>query len=139
MVWQSQAPHAGFSDGAPWLPVKDPQAARNVAALEADEDSVLHHYRTVLAWRKSQAAMLRGRTEFIDLPEPLLAFHRATTAETMTCVYNLSAKDQSVTVKGAAQPSGPSHAVLDGDILRLPPNGWAYLISQGTPPTVSRT
>lgn len=88
MVWDGSA-HAGFSTGKPWLPVKPPQAARNVAALEADPTSVLHHYRTVLAFRKASPALREGRTEFLDTPAPVLAFTRKAAGETLTCLFNL--------------------------------------------------
>src|SRR5690606_38176588 len=41
MVWDG-IPQGGFTTGRPWLPIKPPQLARNVAAQEATADSVLH-------------------------------------------------------------------------------------------------
>lgn len=131
MVWFAQAPHAGFSDATPWLPVKDPQAARNMDTQENDAESVLHHYRAVLAWRKDQSALLSGRTAFIDLPEPVLAFHRTAADQTLTCLFNLSASPKTLQVSGAAQVTGPGLADLDGQTLTLPANGWAYLAPTG--------
>jgi alpha-glucosidase len=128
MAWDAAAPNAGFSDGTPWLPVKPPQAARNVAAQEDDPDSVLNHYRAVLAFRRSRAELLAGRTRFLDAGEPVLAFHRGLEKTALTCVYNLSPGEVTLTAPGAAALAGPcQRARLDGETLALGPNGYAFL------------
>jgi alpha-glucosidase len=66
----------GFTDGTPWLPVKPPQRARNVAAQEGVPGSVLESYREMLAFRRLEWALRHGRSRFLDLPEPVLAFQR---------------------------------------------------------------
>ncbi|MFN3145699.1 MAG: DUF3459 domain-containing protein [Paracoccaceae bacterium] len=128
MTWESHRPNAGFSDGTPWLPVKPPQAARNVAAQEGDAGSVLQHYRRVLAFRKSREELVRGRTAFLDLPEPLLAFHRDTGGSRLTCVFNLSPEGRTLAVPAGLEAVGPGQAAtLDGTALTLGPNGYAWL------------
>lgn len=88
MVWDG-GPNGGFSTGKSWLPVKPPQAARNVEALEADPASVLHHYRAMLAFRRGAQALRVGRTRFIDAPAPVLAFERMGEGQRITCYFNL--------------------------------------------------
>ncbi|MEH6834863.1 MULTISPECIES: alpha-amylase family glycosyl hydrolase [Falsihalocynthiibacter] len=127
MVWNAESEHGGFSSAKPWLPVKTPQQSRAVDAQERSNDSVLHAYRETIAFRKASEAMLRGTTQFIDLPEPLLAFHRVGTSQTLTCVFNLSAEPQTLAVDPAARLVGPHNALLETDILNLGPNGFAYL------------
>ena len=56
MPW-ADGDHAGFSDVKPWLPVKGSHQKRNVAALEADPDSLLN--RAELA--RTLARRLRDR------------------------------------------------------------------------------
>lgn len=51
MQW-SDAPQAGFSTAASWLPVNPNYRSLNVAAQEKDPDSVLHFYRKLAALRK---------------------------------------------------------------------------------------
>jgi len=132
MAWDPDAPHAGFSDGAPWLPVRPPQAARAVAAREAEPGSILQHYRAVLAFRKSQAALMAGRTAFLDLPDPILAFRRGTGAAALTCVFNLGPEPATFRVAGAQDIVGPTAgAELVDDRLALGPNGYAYLSAAG--------
>ena len=133
MVWDAVEPHAGFSHATPWLPVKAPQAANAVAAQEMRNDSVLHAYRETLAFRKSQPVLVSGKTQFIDLPEPILAFHRTLDDARMTCVFNLSPDthhvalsdlglDENATIVG---PDGGA-TLADGQV-EFGPNGFVYL------------
>jgi alpha-glucosidase len=85
MVW-NDATNSGFTTGTPWLPVKEPQAARH-AAGQVGPDSVLSHYRRMIALRKKRASLRTGRTEFLDLDSRVLAFRRG---EEILCLFNLS-------------------------------------------------
>ncbi|MGR3490625.1 MAG: alpha-amylase family glycosyl hydrolase [Shimia sp.] len=127
MVWEADAPHGGFTEGQPWLPVKAPQLARAVDRQDAKNDGVLAHYRSAIAYRQGSETLKRGGTRFIALPEPLLAFHRGQGAHQLTCVFNLSPDALDLRVVGEARQEGPAHASLDGETLRLPPNGYVYL------------
>ncbi|ROU01035.1 alpha-amylase family glycosyl hydrolase [Histidinibacterium lentulum] len=131
MVWEAHAPSAGFSAGTPWLPVKAPQADRAVDRQAAQNDSVLAAYKAAIAYRKHSAALTRGTTDFLDLPEPFLAFRRADGHGALTCVFNLSPEHHSLALGGPARLDGPHHASLDAGTLSLPPNGYAYLAHEG--------
>ncbi|HOU92720.1 MAG TPA: DUF3459 domain-containing protein, partial [Polyangiaceae bacterium] len=62
-------PHAGFSAGAPWLPVNENYRQINAADQEEDPGSVLQHYRRLIALRKREPALVYG--DFRPLsPEP---------------------------------------------------------------------
>src|SRR5690606_13490452 len=74
MVWDGSA-QGGFTTGKPWLPVKPPQLARNVAGQEGQQGAVLEHYRTMLAYRRGSEALKAGRTRVLDTPAPAPAFH----------------------------------------------------------------
>ena len=126
MVWEADAPHAGFTTGTPWLPVKPPQAARALDLMEADPNSVLHHYRKTLAFYRDTPALLGTGTEWLDLPEPILAFRRGD-AEPLTCLFNLSPAPASVAVAGEAALIGPSIARLERGDAILPGYGYAWL------------
>ena len=127
MVWDG-TPNGGFTTGKPWLPVKAPQLARNVAAQEGVAGSVLEFYRAMIAFRKATPALVQGPTTFLDLPEPLLGFRRGEGAGAVTCVFNLSTHAASLPATGAL--AGPSHgaAIHDGK-LTLSPCGFAFLTS----------
>ncbi|MFU8823437.1 alpha-amylase family glycosyl hydrolase [Yoonia sp.] len=123
MVWEKDAINAGFSTGTPWLPVKPPQAANAVDQQGAG--SIMEFYKTVIAFRKASLALSTGKTEFINLPEPLLAFHRTADDTRLTCVFNLSPDILTVAADGTL--TGPHHATLHGGTLTLPGNGFAYI------------
>jgi alpha-glucosidase len=128
MVWDDTA-QAGFTTGRPWLPIKPPQAARHVAGQAGVTGSVLEFYRHMLAFRRATPALRAGRTQFLNLPDPILAFTRG---EGLACVFNLSDQPQSLTAKGQ-MAAGPAYAaVLSGNRLTLGPNGFCWLSnSQG--------
>ena len=125
MVWDAQAPHGGFTDGTPWLPVKAPQCARAVSSQ--GEGSVLEFYRKVLAYRRGSEVLRRGRTQFVDLGEPVLAFHRVKGDRAVTCLFNLSVDAVELRVSGA-RSVGLSHAAdVTGGGVTLGGNGFVYL------------
>jgi oligo-1,6-glucosidase len=59
MQWDA-TPNAGFSTATPWLKVNPNYAQINVAAALADEDSIFHHYRRLIALRKVTPTMVHG-------------------------------------------------------------------------------
>ncbi|MDE3079636.1 MAG: alpha-glucosidase [Paracoccaceae bacterium] len=130
MVWETGRPNAGFTTGTPWLPVKPPQAARAVDVQAADAGSVLHAYRAALAFRKAEPLLRRGRTRFLDLPEPILGFTRHDRQAALTCLYNLSPHPVSLVVAGEWEQVGPSAGVTEtGTGLKLGPNGYGFFAS----------
>ena len=128
MVWDA-SPNGGFSTGKPWLPIKAPQLARNVASQHGVAGSVLETYRTMIAFRKATPDLMAGATVFLDLPEPLLAFTRG---DALLCIFNLSPLARTVMVEGVAALTGPSLAAsLKGQSLTLGPNAVAFLAVMG--------
>ncbi len=59
MQWDG-GPHAGFTTGTPWLAVNPDYPRVNAEAAEADPDSVLHHYRRLIALRHTEPAVAHG-------------------------------------------------------------------------------
>ena len=131
MVWDGGV-NGGFSlgNGTPWLPVKPPQLARNVASQQGVAGSVLETYRALITFRKASPALMEGATRFHDLPEPVLGFTRGTGAAALTCVFNLSPEPLALTLAGATSLTGPSAAKLAGAGLNLPANGYAWLLGE---------
>ena len=139
MPWVHDQPHAGFSGGrdvAPWLPVPPEHAARAVDVNEAAPDSPLHFMRRLLAWRRTQPALVTGDIRFVDAPEPVLALVRSPEAgaagKTLLCVFNLGAAPVEVTL--AAPASTATATDLDpalqgrraGDRFTLPGHGFYF-------------
>ena len=132
MVWDGSA-QAGFTTGEPWLPIKRPQAARHVAGQAGAQGSVLEYYRDMLAFRRAQPALRLGRTRFLDIAEPVLAFERISPDQTLLCLFNLSAQPQTICLSGAGDPVGPGLAMsISQGKVRLGPNGAVVLqVAQG--------
>lgn len=126
MVWDN-SPHGGFSSVKPWLPVKAPQLARNVAAQDQDPDSVLNFYRAMLTFRRATPALRRGKTLFLDLPDPVLGFVRTGTEAPLLCLFNLSPDPVVLTLTGLGALTGPQqHVEIAGETVTLGPNAVAF-------------
>ena len=132
--WEEGEPPNGFTTGTPWLPVKRPQARLNVAAQEANPDSMLHFYRRMLGFRRDHPVLVDGDISFLRTDEPVLAFRRSGPDGSMVCVFNLSPNGVSVTVDGAASAAllpVSQGAEIGGTELTLGPNGFAFLEERG--------
>lgn len=69
MQW-SAAPGAGFTTGRPWLKPNPNHTRINVEAQQADPDSVLNHYRRLIALRRAERVLIEGGYH------PLMGSHR---------------------------------------------------------------
>lgn len=90
MQWDDTS-QAGFTDGVPWLPVNPNYVTINAAAAMADPNSVFHHYRRLIALRKSSDVVVHGRFRLL-LPddEQVWAFTRTHEGETLLVLANFS-------------------------------------------------
>ncbi len=127
MPWTRNAPHAGFSHSEPWLPVPASHRERAVDVQEADADSVLQMSRHLIAWRKTQPALVSGSIRFLDVPEPGLAFVRAAGNQQVLALFNLGPSALRFALPQCArcqplQGHGFSGSFAAGDI-DLPPYG----------------
>lgn len=59
MQWSNQA-NAGFSTGEPWIGIPANAAQINVEQQLDDPDSVLHHYRALIALRRHEPLIQEG-------------------------------------------------------------------------------
>jgi alpha-glucosidase len=130
MPWTDRA-DGGFSNGKPWLPVADAHRALAVARQDADPGSVLNAFRRFLHWRHSVDALVVGSIAFLDAPEPVLLFIRATSVRRVLVALNLGDAAAACAVEGwdsARVLSGhglPQGALQNGKIT-LPPHGAYY-------------
>jgi maltose alpha-D-glucosyltransferase / alpha-amylase len=142
MQWDA-SPGAGFSTGEaadfPYPLLDDPvygPAAINVAAQQADPDSLFNWLRGILAVRAGVPAMSLGG--FVDLggPDEVFSFVRSHDGVTVVAVNNLTDAAASVSLDLAAwaptstvELAGPAERVLDGSRLTvtLPPYGHAWI------------
>ena len=125
--WEEGEAPNGFTGGRPWLPVKPEHSALNVAHQNADADSVLNFYRTMLAFRREHEALADGDISFFKTAEPVLALRRSNRGESLVCIYNLSPETVKVTCDGSGDILRSEAADLAPGKLTLGPNGWAIL------------
>ncbi len=92
MPWHSTASDMGFGSGEkrPWLPLAESHRALAVDRQEADATSLLHHYRGLLRWRRSQPALIHGSLELLPGHPQVLAYARAHDDDRVLCAFNLS-------------------------------------------------
>jgi alpha-glucosidase len=60
MPWSDDA-NGGFTTGTPWLAAHQDYRQLNVARQQAEPDSVLNHYRALIALRRREPALIHGR------------------------------------------------------------------------------
>ncbi|MFY8273333.1 alpha-glucosidase family protein [Pseudoalteromonas sp. SSDWG2] len=123
MPWDDSA-HAGFSTDKPWLPVSDAHISKHVAKQSNDADSTLKAYQEFMHWRRGFPALIEGDINFIDTPEPILAFERQHEGQTLLCYFNLAEQETTISLAHTAvkELDGISHitAKLSGNTLTLP-------------------
>jgi oligo-1,6-glucosidase/alpha-glucosidase len=119
MAWDA-SPNAGFSTAEPWLPLHADWGTRNVAAQEADEDSMLTLTRALLRLRRQEPALSVGNYLPVASSDNQLAYTRTAGDSRVLVALNLGET-------AAAMPEAAHGAELllstlagerDGDTLR---------------------
>jgi alpha-glucosidase len=111
MPWNNKL-HGGFSRVEPWLPVSDEHRAINVEKQEADQNSVLHFYRKIIAFRRAHPALLKGDIQLLPSPNSVLAFRRSYDEETLLCLFNMDVIEYTITCEPTEILLG-QNAVID--------------------------
>jgi len=107
MQWSDEE-HAGFTDGEPWMQVNPDYESVNVAAAEADPDSVLHYYRDLVALRDDHDVLVYGEYDLL-LPdhESVWAYRRTLSTDEGTdealVTLNFSTTETTVELDAAAR------------------------------------
>jgi alpha-glucosidase len=105
MPWDN-SPNAGFTTGAPWLPVSPDHEARNVEAFIADQRSILNLYRRLIALRREHSALSVGRFAAVQAAENVFAFERNDGDTRLLVVLNFAQEQRQVTL-----PTDADHAM----------------------------
>ena len=93
MQWDA-SPNAGFTSGTPWLPVNPNYTGINAAAALADPQSVFHHYRRLIALRKTLPVFREGTfTLLYPEDESIFAYTRDTEQEHLLVACNFTDKE----------------------------------------------
>jgi oligo-1,6-glucosidase len=84
-------PTAGFTTGAPWLPVNPDSREWNAAAQREDPHSVLAHYRRLIALRHELPVVALGDfTMLLPDSDEIYAFTRELDGDRLLVVCNVS-------------------------------------------------
>ena len=90
MQWSAEK-NAGFTAAdAPWFEVNPNYTEINVAAAEADPDSLLHYYRKLLAFRKENEIVRYGDFEMLQTGKKVFAYLRTLRGQKMLVVNSFS-------------------------------------------------
>lgn len=99
MQWEDK-PEAGFSAGKPWLGVNGNYRRVNVVNEAGRPDSILHFYKSFLAFRRENRVLIEGNYRELILRGPVLAFARELEGKRLVCVVNLSKSKQVCPIPG---------------------------------------
>ena len=100
MQWDG-SDQAGFTTGTPWLPVNPNHAEINAAAQRDDPDSVLAHYRRLIALRHDEPAVAHGDFTMLLPDDPAVyAFTRRFESVELLVLCNVSADPAAVPLDG---------------------------------------
>jgi alpha-glucosidase len=121
MPWDD-SPGAGFTAGRPWLPIGSGNRALNVAAQDQDASSMLALYRSLIALRRSEPALVMGDYVPVEATEDILAFERRHDGRRVLVALNLGQSPQRLDwTRGAKELListylEPSRVLADGEI-----------------------
>jgi len=100
MQWDA-SPHAGFTTGDPWLPVNPDHDLVNAERALADEHSVFHHYRRLIALRHDLPVVAQGDFAMLLPDHPrVYAFTRSLGDEQLLVLANLGEVPEAVDLDG---------------------------------------
>jgi len=96
MQWDASK-NAGFSNETPWLPVHKNHTTVNVLNQENDQNSVLNHFRKMIALRKDNLLLVYGNYEIIQEEHPTIyAYSRTLENQKMLILLNFSESESSI-------------------------------------------
>lgn len=92
-VQWSDAPNGGFTTGTPWMPVNPNYPEINVEKAMADPNSIFHHYKKAIAFRKEHPVVLWGEyKEHYPESRDLYVYERSYEGERMLIVCSFTDK-----------------------------------------------
>ncbi len=104
MQWDTTT-NAGFSKGKPWIGMNENYQTINVETARKDENSIFHHYKTLINLRKTYDVFTDGTfTELNAQNEEVFVYQRENGAEKMWVIVNTSNTQQQYQLM--EQPTG---------------------------------
>jgi alpha-glucosidase len=97
--WDATPSHGWVAD--PWLPMTPDADVTNAETLRAEEGSILHLYRHLLAARRASPALRAGSIELLDNEEDVLAYRRFADADVRAVAVNFANEPRRADIEGA--------------------------------------
>jgi alpha-glucosidase len=94
------APDHGWGVDDPWLPWPPEAERRNADSLRADEGSILHLYKRLLAARRRSPALQLGSFAALPAAEGVLAYERAHDDDRRVILVNFTSREVEVPLTG---------------------------------------
>lgn len=123
MIWESDSPQAGFTEGAPWLPISNEHLPMAANVQETDETSLLSHYKDVLNFRSKHLELSKGSIRFLNFTGDALLFERSHKGSNILVAINMSDREIIIEVGGkgfSTLKDGKFEGVLIGNSIILP-------------------
>ena len=118
MQWTA-GPHAGFTDGDPWMMVNPNYTEINAAAALADPDSVFYTYQKLIALRKAHRVFAEGDfTLLCPEDEQVFAYLRRGAGQEMLVAVNLSGRSAPFALPEAFEGRAPLLATQGAPLAR---------------------
>jgi alpha-glucosidase len=144
MAWDAAQSSGGFTTGRPWLPLGDGWGATSVDRQLADEGSLLHLYRRLLALRRRCRALHQGAWTSLGVRAGVLAYARGDPSERVVVLLNFGATDATLSVDMLVDLDGHAPCVwlstaldrsesLSGSVTLRPQEGLIVGAAAGTP------
>lgn len=103
MQWDS-SPNSGFTRGSPWIAVNPNYRHINVASALSEPDSILWHYKKLVALRKHHPVLVYGDfKQILEAHPQVFAWLRTLGDERLLVVNNFSAESFSLAIPESMQ------------------------------------
>ncbi len=99
MQWDT-SPNAGFTTGAPWLPLAEDWETTNVELLANQPSSILTLYRRLLELRRAELALAVGSYAPVATRGDVLTFRRHHGDRTLLVALNMDDEPKAVVLEG---------------------------------------
>jgi len=99
--------HAGFTAGTPWIEINPNHDRINVEAAQNDPNSILAHYRRLIALRKELPIIVEGRyTSWLDDHPAVMAYTRTLRSQSLLVIANFTAREVALDLPPQLQGNG---------------------------------
>jgi alpha-glucosidase len=104
MLWDD-GDHAGFTIGAPWLPLHAAASGLHVAAQRQAPTSMLTFYQRLLTLRRATPALAVGAyTPLAETADEVLAYVRTAAQQACLVALNFGTQAQQITLDAVSRP-----------------------------------